>query len=58
MEERSLLAVYVMYKEKIVEVDYWGGDECGLRFRARANCLWHGGAMTVEGEEGCQTCGG
>ena len=39
-----------------MEVDYWGGDECGLWSRARANCLWNGSTVTGEEEEGCQTC--
>ena len=36
------------------EEDYFGGEKSRLWFRARANCLWHGGAQ----RDGCGTCGG
>ena len=34
--EKDLFSIYGMYKERMAEVDYWGG----VGFNASASCLW------------------
>ena len=39
--EKGLFAIYGLYKERMTEVDYWGG----VGFNASASCLWNGACV-------------
>ena len=43
--EKDLFAIYGMYKERMTEVDYWGG----VGFNASASCLWNGACVDGRG---------
>ena len=45
----DLFATNRMCKERMTEVDYWGGDGCGIGVNARASCLCNGGCVDGRG---------
>ena len=43
--EKDLFTIYGMYKERMTEVDYWGG----VGFNASPSCLWNGACVDGRG---------
>lgn len=58
MESKSTLRLYREYKLKMEEVDYDGGVDSMVWFRARTNCLWLNDRRVEEDGRGCRLCGG